>query len=437
MSPKTLGHAPAPTSRPRRRVVAAAMVLMALLVTACGGDDPASEQGTTTTAESPVAASALLTRLATEGSDAAFEAHFVGEVDTGGARSTYLYVGRGVDGAVAYVCDGDRGEWFTGSVDGDGAGELASRDGDATLTLTVVDGGLGAAVAGGTFDGAETVAVPLDDGEGQLVRLEASSENGGPEAAAGGIIVTPDGVRGVFDTSIADGRSNTLILAETPGERRPRVLAPTSTTGAVTDGQSNTIIVGEEPPTTTVVGGTPTDGQSNTIIVGEEPPTTTVVGGTPTDGQSNTIIVGEEPPTTTVVGGTPTDGQSNTIIVAESVTGALTLEVGAPTDPATTTTTAPADTSSVVACDAVTPLVDDLVLALETTRATTQHRLERVQQRRAELATRLETAADDQRPALEEQIARRDRRIARLTRQLDRIDEQIAALDGLVAPCRS
>ena len=87
------------------------------------------------------------TDLSREAVIAAFEAHFVGEVDTGGARSTYLYVGRGVDGAVAYVCDGDRGEWFTGSVDGDGAGELASRDGDATLTLTVVDGGLGAAVA--------------------------------------------------------------------------------------------------------------------------------------------------------------------------------------------------------------------------------------------------------------------------------------------------
>jgi predicted RNase H-like nuclease (RuvC/YqgF family) len=156
-----------------------------------------------------------------------------------------------------------------------------------------------------------------------------------------------------------------------------------------------------------------------------------------TDGQSNTIIVGEEPPATTVVGGSVTDGRSNTILVAETVTGALTLEVGPPPDRATTTTVAPAGPSSSVTCDAVTPLVDDLVLALETARATTQHRLERVQQRRAELVSRLETAADDQRPDIEEQIARRDRRIARLTRQLDRIDEQIAALDGLVAPCRS
>ena len=362
--------------RPLRPLVAAVLVLIALSVAACGEDDPTGEQGATTTAASPVAASTLLTQLASEGSDAVFEAHYVGELDTGGERSTYLYVGRGVDGAVAYACDGDRGEWFTGSVDGDGAGELASRDGDATLTLTVVDGGLGAAVAGGTFDGAETVAAPLDDGEGQLVRLEASSENGGPEAAAGGIIVTPDGVRGVFDTSITDGRSNTLIIAETQGERRPRTLATTSTTGAITDGQSNTIIVGEEPPATTVVGGSVTDGRSNTILV------------------------------------------------AETVTGALTLEVGPPPDRATTTTVAPAGPSSSVTCDAVTPLVDDLVLALETARATTQHRLERVQQRRAELVSRLETAADDQRPDIEEQIARRDRRIARLTRQLDRIESR-------------
>ena len=413
MPPTACRSEPSPTIRPVRRSVAlAVLALAALIASSCSAEDSGGESGATTIAPTSATASALLTRLASESADAVFESHHVGEVEAGGDRSAYVYLGRAGGEAVAYVCDGERGEWFTGSVDDDGAGELASTRTDGAMSVTVADDGLRTAVVGGTFDGATTVALPLEDGEGQLVRLEATSANGGAGAAVGGIIVTAEGVRGVFATSIVDKRSNTLLIAKTPGTLRPPTRIPTTTTASgLTDGQSNTVIVGERTTTTTAPGLT--DGQSNTVILGER-----------TTGSTSSSADG-----------------SLAIVVADTDTSALTIKVGTPTDgTSTSTTTEPSDTTPPEAtpssaCDTAVAVVDELVLALETTRATTQHRLERVQRRGVALAVRLETASDEERAAIELQIAGTERRSTRLGQQLSRIDEQIDALEAAVAPC--
>ncbi|MEZ5143136.1 MAG: flagellar export protein FliJ [Acidimicrobiales bacterium] len=286
-------------------------------------------------------ARALLTRLAAEGSDAVFDQRFGGELDAAGEAGPYVFAGRSGDQAIVYVCDGTSGTWFTGTVDGAGAGTLRSTVDDATVTLGHVDDGLTTSFEGGAFAGRSTTAAPLDVAEAELVRLEAAAAAGGPDAAVGGIIITPSGVRGVLRTSITDGTSNKLIIPRTP------TTTTTRPPGAITDGDSNTIGIAETPTTTTTrpPGGI-SDGNSNTIGIAETPTTTTTIStattGTPgaiTDGNSNTIGIGETPAsgatTTVTTTGTPgaiTDGNSNTIGIGET--------------PATTTTIPTATTGA-------------------------------------------------------------------------------------------
>ena len=308
------------TSPPRSRArTCAAIVVLALTATisaACSSGTTGSAAGSTST--TAPAADALLTRLAQEGSDAVFEQRFLGTLGTGGDEPL-VFVGRAGDRAVAYVCDGTTGTWFTGPVDATGAGTLRSAGGEATATTTAADGGLRVVVAGGDFDGRSATAATLADGEGTLVRLQATPETGGTEAAVGGVIITPDAVRGTLQ-SIADGTSNTVLRGETtpattgrasttttaaPFQTLGPIDASTTTTrpGGITDGQSNTIGVGEGAPTTTLARSTTTtsgitDGQSNTIDVGEA---TTTTGAPPADGGVGGTTSGTRPPGATVI----------------------------------------------------------------------------------------------------------------------------------------
>ena len=414
------------TSPPRSRArTCAAIVVLALTATisaACSSGTTGSAAGSTST--TAPAADALLTRLAQEGSDAVFEQRFLGTLGTGGDEPL-VFVGRAGDRAVAYVCDGTSGTWFTGPVDPTGAGTLRSATGDATATTSATGGGLRVVVAGGAFDGRSTTATTLADGAGTLVRLQATPETGGIEAAVGGVIITPDAVRGTLQ-SISDGSSNTVLLGE--ATRTTTAKASTTTTAAPLQ-----TLGPVDPSTTTTRPGGITDGQSNTIDLGESTtttkPTTTRPGGI-TDGQSNTIDLGES---TATSGGPRADGGTNgttsgtrppgaTVIVSRTPGGLLTVSLVTTTKTATSTTSTTAPRSSTTAVPVTT-----------TTAATSSSSCAAQAKALQELVRSL--------AAVQAQLVQKARAVggaagAALTRQADQVAAQIAQLQRQIPTCR-
>ena len=388
----------------------AAVVVLAVVAlgAACSSSSTSSSAGSTSTTRP--GADALLARLTTEGSDAALPQRYAGKVGTGD-DATFVFVGRDGDRAVTYVCDGTDGTWFSGSVDGRGAGTLRATDGDATAALTPTDAGVQVTISGGTFDGDATTATPLGDGEGSLVRIQATTEAGGTDAAVGGVIVLPDGVRGTLRTA-TDGTSNTLAF-------------PGSGSRTVTDGQSNTIIVGEATSSTT------------TSLARS---TTTATGGV-TDGQSNTIIVGEGSSTTT---GSPSTGgnhpQGVTIIVSKTLGGVLTISVTTTAKTATTTTTAAgAGTTAAPSSTATTAAPTTTTTARPATTSPTTSAATASSTCAAQAATlqELVRALTAVRTRLEQQTAKLTGAGATAAkRQIDQLSAQIAELQRQIPTCR-
>jgi hypothetical protein len=138
---------PAPGATARARGSRPGVLLIVALALALGACSSSGSPGSSGAAAPGTAAAGapsgpLLARLATEGSDAAFEQRFGGELDGGGDTAPFVMVGRTGDQGVVYVCDGSSGTWFTGTVAPDGTGRLRATDGDATVAVTAVDGGL-------------------------------------------------------------------------------------------------------------------------------------------------------------------------------------------------------------------------------------------------------------------------------------------------------
>jgi hypothetical protein len=239
------------------------VVLLGFALGACSSSTPSSAPNGSTVA---TGASALLTRLTVEGSDAAFERRFSGDLDGGGEAGAFVFAGITGDQAVVYVCDGTSGAWFTGTVAADGAGTLRATDGDGSVTVAPGADGVRVTFDGGTFGGRAAHASQLDVGDAQLVRLEATPAAGGATAEVGGIIITPAGIRGTFVSSVKDGTSNTLLVRE-----RTSCATPTRAgTPVLGDGSVRTVNVGETCPlpgtgTACAPGTTLADGTSNTL----------------------------------------------------------------------------------------------------------------------------------------------------------------------------
>jgi hypothetical protein len=386
--------------------LAVPLLAAALLIGGCASSEGTADiAGATTGGSIAPAAAALLTRLATDGSDAVFDRRFGGELDAGNGAAPLVFAGTSGDQAIVYVCDGTSGTWFTGSVDGSGNGSLRSTDGGSTVNVASADGGLRASFTGGAFGGRSTTAAPLDTGDGQLIRLEATAEAGGSRAAVGGIIISPSGLRGVLTTSITDGSSNTLVFGES-----------TTTTTVREAGTRPTIT----RPTTTLA-----DGNSNTVNIGSTTTTIREAGTRPTttlaDGSSNTVTVSGSatPPAKTVVSTTDT-GQ---LTVAFVVSGSSSASGSAPG------TTAP------VSCAATAAALNDVVRALSKTLGALQSQLASLRIQRNAVAQQTKTAPGTDRTAAQQQLDKLDHTIASVQGQIAQVTAQIDELTRQVPTC--
>ncbi len=389
-----------------------AALLLALGATACGGSASTNAGGDTATQPgADPATRALLTRLAIEGSDAVFDQRFGGALDAGGEAGPLVFAGRAGAAAVLYVCDGTTGTWFAGATGSDGAGRLPATDGSGTVSLTPVDGGLRAAFDGGAFAGRSTTVARLADGDGMLLRLEAPAATGGPDAAVGGVIVSPAGVRGALATSITDGSSNTLLVGESGTTTTKRAGTTTTQSPTTGDGDSHTNLDAPTGPTTTKPTG-PTTTQS---------PTTG-------DGDSHTNLDAPSGPTTTKPTGTTvttqeagiSDGTSNTIVIRAS-NAVLTVRFVARAGTATTTSTAPS-------CSARDAVASNLVQVLTVAQGRAERALEAARGRGGPTSTGTSpTGANGRSPI--------GASVGSLQRQLDALAATIDATRRLLTPC--
>ncbi len=156
-----------------------------------------------------------------------FDARFIDAVDAPGEPFVALGIRDG--GAVAYLCDGQRGIWLTGTAGDDGSLDLRSAEGAARLTGPPIEP---TAARNGRVAPIDVTITGTDiaDGEHQLraagptdalVRIDEPLAAGG-DAVVGGIIVRGHTVRGVV--RLASRPAPTASTPPRPGARPPAQL---------------------------------------------------------------------------------------------------------------------------------------------------------------------------------------------------------------------